>query len=149
MSNLNENGSFCISVFYVSIWFYFMIFLFPATMKKWISIQKSKGKYNIFCRQFAYLAGVDGEELVGFLPWVQQQQQDESLEFVAIFTTRNLLRNTLTASHLLAMIHKKSNGGPVVRVSASRSPISGSNLGPGPPHNVVWGAADNTVILYK
>ena len=124
-------------------------FCFQQQWKKWISIQKSKGKYNIFCRQFAYLAGVDGEELVGFLPWVQQQQQDESLEFVAIFTTRNLLRNTLTASHLLAMIHKKSNGGPVVRVSASRSPISGSNLGPGPPHNVVWGAADNTVILYK
>ena len=32
---------------------------------------------------------------------------------------------------------------------ASRSPIPGSNLGPGgPPHSLVWGAADHTVILY-
>ena len=28
-----------------------------------------------------------------------------------------------------------------------RSPVPGSNLGPGPPHSVVWGATDHTVIL--
>ena len=40
-------------------------------------------------------------------------------------------------------------GGLVVRVHTSRLPGPGSNLGPGPPHSVVWGAADHTVILYK
>ena len=32
---------------------------------------------------------------------------------------------------------------------ASKPPGPGSNLGPGPPHSVVGGAADHTVILYK
>ena len=41
------------------------------------------------------------------------------------------------------------SSGLVVRVSASRSSILDSNLGLGPPHGVVWGAADHTVILYK
>ena len=39
-------------------------------------------------------------------------------------------------------------GGLVVRVSAStycRSPVPGSNLGPGPPHSAVLGAADRIV----
>ena len=40
-------------------------------------------------------------------------------------------------------------GGLVVRVFASRSPVPGSILGPGPPDSVVWGAADHTVILYN
>ena len=40
-------------------------------------------------------------------------------------------------------------GGLVVRVLATRSPVPGSILGPGPPHSVIWGAADHTVILYK
>ena len=34
-------------------------------------------------------------------------------------------------------------------VPASGPPGPGSNLGPGPPHSVVWGAADHTVILYE
>ena len=37
----------------------------------------------------------------------------------------------------------------VVRVSASGSPVLGSNLGLGPPNSVVSGAADHIVILYK
>ena len=28
-------------------------------------------------------------------------------------------------------------------------PVPGSNLGPGPPHSVVWGATDHTIILYN
>ena len=40
-------------------------------------------------------------------------------------------------------------GGLVVRVSASRLPVPGSILGPGPPHSVVCGAADHTVIPFK
>ena len=32
---------------------------------------------------------------------------------------------------------------------SSGPPGPGSNLGPGPPHSVVLGAADHTVILYK
>ena len=37
-------------------------------------------------------------------------------------------------------------GGLVVN---SRSPVPGSNLGLGPPHSVICGAADRTVILHK
>ena len=40
-------------------------------------------------------------------------------------------------------------GGLVIRVSASRLPVPGSILGPGPPHSVVCGAADHTVIPFK
>ena len=34
-------------------------------------------------------------------------------------------------------------------VPATGPPGPGSNLGAGPPHSVVGGAADHTVILYK
>ena len=34
-------------------------------------------------------------------------------------------------------------------LNASGPPVPGSNLGPGPPHSVVSGAANHTVILYK
>ena len=37
----------------------------------------------------------------------------------------------------------------MVSVTASISPVPGSNLGPGPPNSVVCGAAGHTVILYK
>ena len=40
---------------------------------------------------------------------------------------------------------KRRCGGLVVGVSASRSPVLGSNLGLGPPHSLVWGAEDHTV----
>ena len=33
----------------------------------------------------------------------------------------------------------------VVSVPASRPPVPGSNLGPGPPHSVVWGAGFNPI----
>ena len=33
-----------------------------------------------------------------------------------------------------------------VSVPASRPPVPGSNLGPGPLHSVVWGAADHTEL---
>ena len=33
----------------------------------------------------------------------------------------------------------------VVSVPASRPPVPGSNLGPGPPRSVIWGAEDCTV----
>ena len=39
--------------------------------------------------------------------------------------------------------------GLVVRVPASGSPVTSSNLRLRPPHSVVRGAADHTVILYK
>ena len=34
-------------------------------------------------------------------------------------------------------------------VLASRLPVPGSILVPGPPQSVVWGAADHTEILFK
>ena len=37
-------------------------------------------------------------------------------------------------------------GGLVVSVGASRSPIPGSKLGPGPPHRAVRGAANRAVM---
>ena len=40
-------------------------------------------------------------------------------------------------------------GGLVVRDLAYKSPVPGSNLGPGPPHSVLGGAADHTVRLSK
>ena len=47
------------------------------------------------------------------------------------------------------LIFAKRCGGPVVNDPAAESPIPGSYLGPGPPHIVVGGAEDLTVILYK
>ena len=45
-------------------------------------------------------------------------------------------------------IKKRRCGGLVVSVPASRSPVPGSNLGPGPPQSAVRGAAELTVMLY-
>ena len=33
--------------------------------------------------------------------------------------------------------------------SSDQCPFPGSNLGPGSPHSVVWGAADQAVIMSK
>ena len=37
----------------------------------------------------------------------------------------------------------------MVSIPIFRPPVLGSNLGPGPPHSVVWGATDHTIILYN
>ena len=48
----------------------------------------------------------------------------------------------------VAIKPKRRCGGLRVRVPAFRSPVPGSNLFPGPP-DLIWGAADHTVKLYK
>ena len=76
--------------------------------------------------------------------------------FINILFLKITVYIDICPSKLLEKSTKKIGGvvvfrrcGGLVRVSASRSPIPGSNLDLGPPHSVVWGAADHTVILYK